>query len=832
MASKTSEEIISYKHSDKRINNPEAGSVRPETDSDLNYEFAEYSREPHDPNLDPHLGLSYTGKTYQPMQVETRSLHIHEHINTISCLENVKKYRATGGQPSMFGTPSLPAEKAIEFYKHDIDWENRMIAGDSLLVMNSLLQREQMAGKVQTIYFDPPYGMNYNSNFQPFTNNKNVGDQDLSTESEMVKAFRDTWELGIHSYLTYMRDRLHLCRELLTDQGSIFVQIGDENFARVCLLLDEVFGAKNRVTMITYQTTGSSSSAGIPDVCSYLLWYAKNKKEMKYVQLYEELNRKEIIELYSWHAKIETSNGKTRSITKDESANPEIIPKGDKIFCRRILTSQGWSETGRSEPYEYKGRVFTPRSSEHWSVSHEGLDALVRMGRLDDIEGTAKTLAWKEYETETPGKEIHNNWAHLMRPSKKRFVVETSPAVIERCILMTSDPGDIVLDPTCGSGTTAFVAEQWGRRWITCDTSRVALTLAKERLSTAVYDYYELADEKNKDVSKGFVYKTVPYVSAATLAYDEDPTPTVLYDQPNIPKGKRNCRVSGPFTFEALPAPLGPTEVDMITCEEAADTADYYSMIEDLLIKQGIMSHSNGNVLFRSLRKLPHGKLQSVGELENGQIAAVFIAQKHSSMSKTEVEIAIQEAQNLVPEPDVLFFVAQSFSGEAQTAIDEKHWPGKNLRRALIDSDIFMQDLKGAKGISDSPFWIVGQPDIDIRRKEDGRYVVEVLGFDYFNPMTGECTNGGTQKIAVWYLDANYDGRTMCPSQIFFTQKNGWDKLAKNLKAYVDADLIKQYSSSVSLPFEAGDYKRAAVKVVDDRGVESMRIIRLEEGEM
>ncbi len=251
-------------------------------------------------------------------------------------------------------------------------------------------------------------------------------------------------------------------------------------------------------------------------------------------------------------------------------------------------------------------------------------------------------------------------------------------------------------------------------------------------------------------------------------------------------------------------------------------------MIKDLLLRTGIQAHNNGNVRFVSIDTHPYGKLQAVGELDSGQQAAICLAQKHASLSKTEVELSIQEAQKLVPEPDVLFFLAQSFTSEAQTAIDEKKWPGKNLRRAVIDPDIFMSDLKGAKKNSDSPFWLVGQPDIKLQQNSEGKFVVEILGFDYFDPTSGECLTGGTSKIAVWSLDIDYDGRTMYPSQIFFPQTDDWAKLAKNLKAVIDSVLIRAYEGSVSLPFEPGKYSRAAVKVVDSRGVESMCTIPLD----
>lgn len=802
--------------------------MRPDTDPDREWEFAEWSRGPHDPHLDPHLGMSYAGKTYEPMRVETRSLHIHEHISPIACIENVKKSRAPGGQPSLFGPDRLPAEKAIEFYRHSVGWENRMIAGDSLLVMNSLLEREQMAGKVQTIYFDPPYGMNYNSNFQPFVDDKNVSDKDRSTEPEMVKAYRDTWELGIHSYLSYMRDRLHLCRELLTEEGSIFVQMGDENFMRVGLLLDEVFGAENRVTVITYKTTSASSSGTLPDVCSYLLWYAKDRASIKYNQLYESLDRKGIIDLFAWRCYAEMPDGSTRKLSSEEANNPSIIPEEARLFMGRPFKSQGWSDSGRSEPYIYNGRTFTCNETEHWSISHEGIDRLAELGRLDDANGFSETLCWKRYENEVPGKQINNMWQQQMRSLTKKYVVETAKSVVERCILMTTSPGDLVFDPTCGSGTTAFVAEQWGRRWITCDTSRVALTLARQQLTTSVFPYYTLADPEDEDISQGFNYKTVPYVSTKTLAYDEPQTYTTLYDQPE--EDKKRHRVCGPFTIEALPPPLGPPQVrplEQTDENEPADDSDWQQMLLDKLVRTGIRGHNNGNIVFAAIEKHPLPNLHAVGELADGKQAALCLGPKHASLSKTAVELAIQEAQMLVPEPEVMFFVAQQFAPEAQTAIDTKHWGSKDLRRAVIDPDIFMQDLKGAKTEGDTPFWLVGQPDITLETSDDGKLIVEITGFDYFDPARGTCLTGGAEKVAVWLLDTDYDGRTLRPSQIFFPTNDGWNKLAKDLKAVIALDLIAAYKGSKSLPFTAGDYKRAAVKVIDKRGVESMRIVPL-----
>ena len=460
------------------------------------------------------------------------------------------------GQESLFETEeeNPPLRKAIEFYQHPHNWSNRLVAGDSLLVMNSLLEKESLGGQVQMIYIDPPYGIKYGSNFQPFVDQREVTDgkdDQLTAEPEMIKAFRDTWEMGIHSYLSYLRDRLLLSRELLTPSGSCFVQIGDENILRVGLLMDEIFGAENRVTIINYATTGGSSAKTLPDVSNYLIWYAKDRNSIKYRQLYEQLTRSEIAELFTPIAgKVELKDGTTRKLTKKEQFDPDtFLPKNSRLFRRMNISSQG---LGRSEPYEWKGKIYHCPPNSHWRVSKEGMDRLAELERLDALDHSSFHLTWKWYEDEVPGRRINNLWSKQMQTRNKRFVVETARKVIERCILMTTDPGDICVDTTCGSGTTAVVAEQWGRRWITCDTSRVALTLTRQRLMTANFDYYELA-QSSEGVGSGFKYQTVPKVSAAILAYDEPPQVTTLYDQPLKDTGK--TRVTGPFTMEAVPAP-------------------------------------------------------------------------------------------------------------------------------------------------------------------------------------------------------------------------------------------------------------------------------------
>ncbi len=575
---KKQRQVEHYTHQGKeRVNNPPVGLVTPETDGAEEKKVYE-----HDPHLDPQL--QWAGRQERTsFEIPTVSLHVHERVDPRTIVEAVRKRPDPGGQLSLFSAPeeNPPIRQAIEFYKHQQNWTNRLVAGDGLLVMNSLLEKEGLGGKVQTIYIDPPYGVRYRSNFQPFVNQHSPtgGDQDrnLTTEPEQIRAFRDTWELGIHSYLAYLRDRLLLARDLLHESGSCFVQIGDENIHRVGMVMDEIFGAENRIATITYATTSGSSAKTLPQVADYLLWYARDAKKVKCKRLYEPLDRKQKVELFSWHARVELPDGTCRKLTDQERFDPDqYLPEGARMYQRRSFDSQGASTTGRSEPYEWNGRIFPCPPDRHWSISKEGMDRLAELGRFDVAEG-AETLCWKRYEGEIPGKPINNVWAAQMSEQKKRYVVQTAIKPIQRCILMTSDPGDLVLDPTCGSGTTAYVAEQWGRRWITCDTSRVAIAVARQRLLTAVYDYYELA-HPNEGVGAGFHYRSVETVSPKILGYDEQPNQTVLHDQPLRDRSK--TRVAGPFTVEAVPA---PTVKPLIEVQEQSPPPLY--LIDD--VQQG-----------------------------------------------------------------------------------------------------------------------------------------------------------------------------------------------------------------------------------------------------
>ena len=843
----TKRPIESYEHRDKqRVNNPPVGLVTPDTDPDAGAKKS-YA---YDPHLDPQL--QWTGKAeHTSFEVPTVSLHVHERIDPRSIIEAVKRNNGSGGarQMTLFETERQePLRDAIEFYKHAHGWSNRMVAGDSLLVMNSLLEKEGMAGKVQMVYLDPPYGIRYGSNFQPFVNKRDVKDgrdEDLTAEPEQIRAFRDTWELGIHSYLTYLRDRLLLARELLTESGSVFVQISDENVHHVRELMDEVFGAGNFINLISFATSTGSTTKALARTTDYVLWYARNAQQLKYRQLYGD------------QEEAFTPNG------EDEHGEYELAS----------MTSQHPSET-RSGKLTFQGKDFYPSEGRQWSFDPKDFCKLLVADRV--LKVSVRQIRWKKYKDERARGALANRWNDTQFAgfsSEKIYAVQTGARVIARCLLMTTDPGDLVFDPTCGSGTTAFVAEQWGRRWITCDTSRVALTLAKQRLMTAVFDYYELAHPQ-EGVGSGFTYKTVPHVTLKSIANNPDikegltraqidaaiarhaPQET-LYDQPDV--DRRKHRVSGPFTVEAVPAPAVKSVEELL--EGAPQPADAsiarsgetlrQGEWRDELLRAGIRGKSGQHIRFARLEPLPgcrhlHAdgetrpndagadRVREGGAASKAQRIVVAFGPEHAPLEQRQVAQAIEEAQTLVPRPKLIVFAAFQFDPEAAKDIDETNWPGVSLLKAQMNADMLTDDLK-KKRASNESFWLIGQPDVQVERiakgEDKGKLHVSVHGFDYYNTKTGGIESGGEDQIAVWLLDTDYDGRSLYPRQVFFPMagaKEGWARLAKNLKAEIDEELIEAYRGTVSLPFTPGGHKRIAVKIVDDRGIESLKVMGLD----
>ncbi len=945
-ASTGAAQVLAYRHADRRKNNPEVGLVNEASDPEQPKTTYSY-----DPHLDPVL--QWTGKAERTsFEVDTVSLHVHERIDAMSILSAVSKRQgkkndkaaAQGMQPGLFEAPfeSLPLRAAVDFYKHDRGWANRLVAGDSLLVMNSLLQKEGMAGQVQMIYIDPPYGIKYGSNFQPFTNKRDVKDRsdaDLTQEPEMIKAFRDTWELGIHSYLTYLRDRLLLAKDLLSETGSVFVQISDENLHLVRNLMDEVFGPNNFVAQIHFKKTGALEQKTLSVNYDHIVWYASDLEKVKYRQLYSDRESSDSVAfryVYSGSGRVSTM------------ASASLNEKKEGSLCQSVsLTSQGHS-TNTSGVFSINGVTCTPPTDRHWSVERQGLLRVVNAGRVF-LAGSNPRFAY--LMDDYPVEPITHVWSDSGTGSfteQKRYVVETQAKVIERCILMTTDPGDLVLDPTCGSGTTAYVAEKWGRRWITCDTSRVAVTLAKQRLMTSSYDYYALR-YPHEGLKGGFIYKTVPHVTLKSIANNPEidviyerlhpgieatlaalnaalvaeastgsartgvvfvvaegarkgqklalgkkgvallewevpfdfpadwpsgvqPLFTAfhtarqkmqaemdrsiaaqadnetLYDQPE--KTKNKLRVSGPFTVEAVPFPTvlsiqehtsqspqglegnlsGNSTLADMSVARSGNTSRQHTWRDELL-KAGIRGKGGQMLKFAELEVLPGTTcLHASGHLDTGERVVISFGPEHGALEQRQVEHALGEAADLFPRPKMIVFCAFAFDPEAAKDIDALK--GITALKAQMNTDLLTEDLKKAssKATTNQSFWLMGQPDVHLIALPDGLWQVEVNGFDYFDTTKGELVSGGKAKIAAWSLDTDYDGRSLFPHQFFFPmagKDEGWMKLKKDIRAELDEDLLKHFVGTVSLPFEAGANATVAVKIVDDRGIESLKVMKL-----
>ncbi|MCY4397961.1 MAG: site-specific DNA-methyltransferase [Gemmatimonadetes bacterium] len=862
--------IATYEHPDKeRVNNPPVGLVTPETDRDAGDKS--YA---HDPHLDPHL--SWAGKAeHTSFEVPTVSLHVHERIDPHTIIDTVRKPRDTAEQGSLFATPeeNPPLRQAIEFYRHRHNWTNRLIAGDSLLVMNSLIEKEGLGGQVQMVYLDPPYGIEYKSNFQPFVNHRRVRDgrdEDLTQEPEQIRAFRDTWELGIHSYLSYLRDRLLLCRELLADTGSIFMQINDENLSLVHLIMSEVFGADNFVVHIPFKKKGNQKGGLLDPVNDFLIWFAKDKARVReaYNQLFEPMSLDtDLVETFRYVelpdgdvttlAKLEKSENRPDRYYRDHPDRVLSEHPGARVFTSGDLTAGGFRKN-QSVPFTYRGETFDPGVSrgncwKHTAIAEEGspsgMDRLAAANRLYVGRGQ---LRFKRYLDDFGYRALSNWWGDVGGAANRIYVVQTNTEVVKRCILMTTQPGDLVLDPTCGGGTTAYVAEERGRRWITCDSSRVSLTLAKRRIMSAIFEYFQLA-QSDEGVGGGFCYETAPHITSTDIANDQPSAVEILYDQPLVDRSK--ARVTGPFTVEAVPAP-SVTPLDDVAERDAlpadASVARTGPTIRqgdwrDELLKTGIRGKGGQHIGFVRLEPLPGQRhLHAEGETRPdegsspgtqdtalGVRAVVSFGPDHAPMEQRQVEQAIEEAWRLVPRPEVVVFAAFQFDPEASKDIDETSWPGVTLLKAQMNADLLTGDLK-KKRASNESFWLVGQPDVAVERlsegEDEGKFRVSVQGFDYYNTKTGNVESGNADRIAVWMLDPDYDGRSLFPRQVFFPMagaKDGWTKLAKTLRAEIDTTRMAAYRGTVSLPFEPGKHGRAAVKIVDDRGVESLKIVEL-----
>ena len=774
-------------------------------------------------------------------------LYIHEKINPEALVQSVLK-QGPGRQADMFAQfNGLPEQAHYEWYQHEGYWQNRMIHGDARRVMASLANREGLSRQVQMIYIDPPYNIKFSANFQlrtDQTTTKESGDE-MPHDPASLKAFRDQYRGSIDTYLDNLHEQLILARSLLTTEGSCFVQIGPDNIHEIAMLMSEVFGKENHVATIPYSTGTNQSTRMLPEIGNWLVWFAKDKAKAKYNQLYEPLTRKEKIAHMSSYAMCEMADGSIRNLTADERDNPENLPSDARAFRRMRLDSAGASDTGRSEPFEWNGQIYQCPEGRHWSVSHEGLANLNGIGRLVAVEGGI--LSWKRYEEEIPGRYINAVWNDLGAPQDKRYIVQTPERVIERCILMTTDPGDLVLDPTCGGGTTAYLAERWGRRWITIDTSRVAIAVARQRLATSLHETYLLKDSGagatreaelsgepyvtptgQEDVAKGFVYKRVPRVSAATLAYALKEF-IYLVDQPEIVR--RRLRVCSTFTVESD----SPTRAIGVEEEIAASSSSpTREQILEALPITGV-NYRAGEWQVSDLTEFPDSRtISHTATLTNRDSgdhlrAGIHIAPEDNSVAPGQIRRAAFEAANIAPRLDTLLVIA--FEYEASTTDSEFDQLGRiRIIRAEANRDLTIPGLKNLP--SDNAFVVVGEPDVDLRWTETGQLELEILGIDTYDPRRRTVTSGGPTDIYCFMTDTDYDDLSFKARRINFPNQSQ-DKQLKRMKEALSRELSEQewerLLTVTTVPFDAPEGGKVAVRVIDRTAMETMRVIEVPE---
>ena len=692
--------------------------------------------------------------------------------------------------------------KRVEFYTHEEGWKNKLICGDSLHVMESLLHYENMRGKVQMIYIDPPYGIKYDSNFQQRVDSTKNDEKERADDVLTIKAFRDTWALGVHSYLSYLEERLYLCRELLSESGSLFMQMGDENAHITRSLLDEVFGAEQFVAEVIFYKTSGKGGAGLDAVFDRLLWYAKDKSSLKYRQLYMPRPQYTLQEQYTL---VELSDGTVRRITDEENAGLAPLPIGARRFMPGDLSSQGESEEG-SQRFEFEGVKYSLPPNTHWKTGLEGRQRLAAKRRLYPI---GNRLRYKRYADDFPLAPYTNIWEDTVISgfaAAKLYAVQTSPKVVERCVAMTTDPGDLVFDPTCGSGTTAYCTERLGRRWITCDTSRVALNVARQRLISGTFEHFKT---RNGKVSGNFLYKTVNRVTLKSLAYDLEPEKVELVDQPEVDKDA--IRVCGPFEV----ASLGRYSVEdwkgyvvrELGIGEAAKLENYIEVICRLYRKDAAIQGATGLV-------------HAVAETEKNKVA-ISVGPLSGRVTGKQINDAVQDAlASGILEVHVLGWAFEANVGEVKSQLEKR---GKvKVELIMIRPDTLAEGLKATQ--PEMLFSPLALPDIKVTTEKGGKEKqlrVTLNGVALFDRKrrTTEYKQADSGYISAWYLDEDYDGDCFVDCQMFFDFKK-----APNIKAALRAEVDpEEFTLKLdSEPFPVRGYKRIAVKVVDVYGNESV----------
>ena len=884
--------VDAIKHDDKRTNIPTAHA---HAFVDPSIEQVRQVRYARDESLDPQL--VWRGK-YPPadeindadptLMTDAPPIYIQEKIDPRVLVENLRRTtERANDEPelTLFDTfDGLDGLDAVEFYKHQANWSNRMILGDSLQVMSSLAEREQMRGKVQMIYIDPPYGIKFGSNWQVSARKRDVKDgklDDAAREAEQIKAFRDTWELGIHSYLTYLRDRLLVARELLTESGSCFVQIGDENVHLVRSLMDEVFGAENFVSQIAFaSTSGFSQASALGRAGDYVVWYAQSLDQLKYRRLWRpSVDRQG----YGW---LHLGDGTTRGMTAAEKAGEDEIPEGARIYQPDNIKSQGASS--QDQTFEFRGKSYRPGASSHWKANFPA--GMNRLAWADRIHVAKNSIRYIRYPEDFGWQPYTNTWTDTATGNftdEKVYVVQTGAKVVERCVLMATDPGDLVLDPTCGSGTTAAVAEQWGRRWVTIDTSRVALALARQRLMGARYPWYLLADSKEgnekeqsltaqvlprqefrNDIRQGFVYERSLRITLGSIANNPDLKEgmsreevdaaiqrhadfEVLYDRPYEDRNK--VRVAGPFTVESLSPhrslSFGDSPEAMSETEAAKepDAPNFEQSILDNLAKAGIQNgRRNERINFASFETFASQYIQAVGDRSGDEDVdapkriGIAIGPQYGTVSPSFVKSAAREAL-AAEDVDLLCVLGFAFDPQVTgltddgiTVSDDGFASVAGARKlgripvlmVRMNSDLLMgEELK--KTGAGNLFTVFGEPDIHIDATDDG-LVVHLNGVDVYDPTTGEIRSNDTSQVALWMIDTDYNDESFFVRHCYFTGGNDpYKRLKTALKADIDAEAWESLYRTVSRPFARPSTGKVAVKVINDYGDEVMKVFEV-----
>jgi adenine-specific DNA-methyltransferase len=813
------------------------------------------------------------------LDIDIRSLYRHEHIAPETLIARLYRLKSRDDtQHELFvnelhGNPlALDEEQKPGAYYHRKDkWQNRLIQGDSLLVMTSLLEREGMAGQVQCIYIDPPYGIDYKSNWQMRISDRRMPDADpddaLSGEAEVIKAFRDTWELGIHSFLTYLRDRLLVAKELLSRSGSCFVQISDQNVHLVKSVMEEVFGSDCYVVTFPVKKKGSQKSSLIDPVNDFVLWFSRSPREggdVKFRKLYEP--RQLDAETLAEFKLVELADGSYHSLSsvplgseqRDYRLAPQLLfreVKGARLFRPSPITNGG-ERSNQMDPIEFAGKSFRPPKNRCWSYrsrdNGQGDNPMHRLRDAGRLYATGNSLDGKRYLDDFPFKERSNWWDGLGGAADPIYVVQTNDEIIKRCVLMTTDPGDLVLDPTCGSGTTAYVAEEWGRRWITIDTARIALSVAKTRLMTATYPWYRLVDAEGADVRHGFRYKQVKHVMLGNIANNSPPETVDLFDQPE--KDNRKLRVAGPFTVETLQSfePLAPEEIDAANASMdnvQRFTERIFEHLKHAGIKNGIR---NETAVFSRVDVINEdsGALHAEGWWSGvkGEKKAYFhIGPQFGTVSRQAVNTTIRACRDRA-DADWLVILGFGFESDIENRNVTLKVGSFEVTKVRMHDDL-MQDGLIKKDKKAASFVTIGEPEIGLLDAvlADGSAAkqVEIQGLDIYDPIKDEVKGRSVADINYWMVDDDYDGANFIARQVFFCGgdadefdkfKRGLSSLAasglkakveRTLRVEIDDEAFARVYGFRSHPIPANKGRRVAVRVISQFGEESTKVVRL-----